>query len=95
MLVAGTFSSIFMLLAASVGLITLVPVAIDQVTDSSSLFTKITESVVEIYKFFYSVFEFFTNIIKILPTPFATLISTFLVIMFSVFVWKLIKAGDL
>jgi len=74
MLVAGTLSSIFMLLAASVGLITLVPVAIDQVTDSSSLFT---------------------NIIKILPTPFATLISTFLVIMFSVFVWKLIKAGDL
>ena len=50
MLVAGTLSSIFMLLAASVGLITLVPVAIDQVTDSSSLFTKICHCANDIFK---------------------------------------------
>lgn len=94
-MVTGTISSIFMLLATGIGLITLVPVAVDQITDSSSLLSKITESIVEIYKFFYSVFEFFTNMIQILPTPFATLISTFLVLMFALFIWKLVKAGDL
>ena len=93
MFVAGTLTSVFMLLATGLGLITLVPIAIEQVTDSTSLFNRITESFVEIYKFFYTVFEFFINMIKILPTPFATLISTFLIIMFSVFIWKLVKAG--
>ena len=92
-MVSGTITSVFMLLATAVGLISLTPVALDQVTDSSSLLTKITESIVELYKFFYAVFDFFIDILKIFPTPFSTMLSTFLILMFSIFIWKLVKAG--
>lgn len=96
MFVAGTISSVFMLLAAGIGLVTITPVVIDEFTNipATELISNITESFVEIYKFFYAIFEFFTGMLNIFPTPFQTLLNTFLVIMFAIFIWKLVKGGS-
>lgn len=63
---------------------------VDNATDAIDL---VKEAVPSLYNFFVSVKDFLGNMIAIFPSPFDSLISVFLVLLFSLFLWKLIKGG--
>ena len=94
-MISATISSVFMLLVSGFALVGLSKYGYEQLlnTPAGELIEGITESIVEIYKFFYVVFDFFTGMLDVFPSPFATLLKSFLLIMFAIFIWKLVKAG--
>ena len=94
-MVALTIKSVFMLLVSGLTLVGISKIGYTELLNTSAgdLINGLTESIVEIYKFFYSVFDFFTNMLDVFPSPFATLLKSFLIIMFAIFIWKLVKAG--
>lgn len=94
-MVSLTISSVFMLLVSGLTLVGISKIGYTELLNTSAgdLINGVTESIVEIYKFFYAVFDFFTNMLDVFPSPFATLLKSFLIIMFAIFIWKLVKAG--
>ena len=89
-MVTGTISSVFLLAGGTIALIEFTR----QVFDPNSFLSQIDNSLSSLVEFFTSVRDFFYGVVEIFPTPFATLIQCFLLIMFTLFLWKLVKGGS-
>lgn len=67
--------------------------AIDLALGNNNILTDITDSINGLVDFFISVKELFFGILDLFPTPFTTVLKVFLALMFTVFLWKLLKGG--
>lgn len=89
------FTSIFLLLSGGLALYGIVNYATQGslLSTTSDIFSAILDGVPSLFHFVLSLQEFFSNMIKILPSTFSSLFQVFLVLLIAIFLWKFFKGG--